>query len=159
MALGVCAVLLTGCSIRSAGPPEVTFYGDGKAVNAKPLLHCDVLVRTCDKYPDAAVTLRVRPGYPVNISVPSEVKDTPWLVNVQYADQKGNVKLKQKYFSPGSRLSYTATGDNPADQLAVVEVQQLGAAYAADQGGNPILDENGNPQLVARAYWSLQVQP
>ncbi|WAL69990.1 DUF2771 family protein [Amycolatopsis cynarae] len=157
-ALAAGALVVTGCA-TSVGPPEVTFYGDGHVVNAKPVLHCDVLVRTCDKYPDAAVTLKVRPGAPVQISVPSEIRDTPWLVNVQYADAKGNLNVKQQYFSPGTRLSYTATPDGPEGQLVVVEVQQLGAAYAADQSGKPILDENGNPQLVARAYWSLQVQP
>ncbi|KAA9161783.1 DUF2771 family protein [Amycolatopsis acidicola] len=152
------ALVLTGCS-TSVGPPEVTFFGDGHTVNAKPLIHCDALVQNCDKYPDATVALRVRPGKPVQISVPSEVGDTPWLVNVQYLDPDGTPKIKQQYFSPSSHLAYTATADNPADQLVVVEVQQLGAAYAADQAGNPILDESGNPQLVARAYWSLQIQP
>lgn len=152
------ALVLTGCS-TTVGPPEVTFYGDGHTVNAKPVIHCDALVQKCDKYPDATATLNVRPGKPVQISVPSEVGDTPWLVNVQYADAKGNLQIKQQYFSPSSHLAYTAATDNPADQLVVVEVQQLGAAYAADQSGNPILDENGNPQLVARAYWSLQIRP
>lgn len=150
------ALALTGCS-ATAGPPEVTFYGDGRTVDAGPVIHCDAVVSKCDKYPDATAKLQVRKGMPVQISVPSEVSDTPWLVNVQYADANGNLQLKQQYFSPSSRLTYTA--DPGGDQLVVVEVQQLGAAYAADQQGNPILDENGNPQLVARAFWSLQVQP
>jgi hypothetical protein len=152
------ALVLAGCS-TSAAPPEVTFYGDGHTVNADPVIHCDALVRKCDKYPNATATLKVRPGRPVQISVPSDVSDTPWLVNVQYSDPKGNLQVKQQFFPPKSKLAYTASAADPADQLVVVEVQQLGAAYAADQAGNPVLDENGNPQLVARAYWSLQIQP
>ncbi|HJQ46612.1 MAG TPA: DUF2771 family protein [Amycolatopsis sp.] len=152
------ALALTGCS-ASVGPPEITFYGDGHTVNAEPVVHCDALVRTCDKYPDATASLKVRAGRPVQISVPSDVSKTPWLVNVQYADASGQLKLKQQYFSPNSRLAFTATPGAPADQLVVVEVQQLGAAFAADQSGKPILDENGNPQLVARSLWSLQIQP
>jgi uncharacterized protein DUF2771 len=152
------ALALTGCS-TSVGPPQVTFYGDGHTVNANPVVDCDALVRKCDKYPDAGVSLKVRAGKPVQISVPSDISGTPWLVNVQYADPQGNLRVKQQFFSPDSRLAYTATVDNPADRLVVVEVQQLGAAYAADQAGNPIVDENGNPQLVARAFWSLQIRP
>ena len=152
------ALALAGCS-ASVGPPEVTFYSDGHTVNAEPVVHCDALVRTCDKYPDATANLKVRPGRPVQISVPSEVSKAPWLVNVQYADPTGQLRLKQQYFSPGSRLAFTATPGAPSDQLVVVEVQELGAAFAADQSGNPILDENGNPQLVARSLWSLQIQP
>ncbi|MGW4590307.1 DUF2771 family protein [Amycolatopsis thermoflava] len=153
------ALALTGCS-ATVGPPEVTFFGDGHTVNAEPIVNCDALLKSCSENPDAAVTLKVRPGKPVQISVPSEIGDTPWLVNVQYANAKGELQpVKQQFFSPGDKLAYTATGATPDDQLVVVEVQQLGAAYAADQAGNPILDENGNPQLVARAFWSLQVEP
>ncbi|HVW41309.1 MAG TPA: DUF2771 family protein [Amycolatopsis sp.] len=152
------ALALTGCA-ASVGPPEVTFYSDGHTVNANPVVHCDALVRSCDKYPGATANLKVRPGMPVQISVPSDVSKTPWLVNVQYSDQSGQLKVKQQFFSPDTRLAFTATPAAPGDQLVVVEVQQLGAAYAADQSGNPIVDENGNPQLVARSLWSLQIQP
>ena len=151
------ALALTGCS-ATVGPPEVTFYGDGHTVNTGPVVHCDALVRSCDKHPEDIVTLKVRKGMPVQISVPSELSGTPWLVNVQYADAGGNLQVKQQYFAPGSTLAYTAT-PGAGNQLVVVEVQQIGAAYAADEAGNPILDENGNPQLVTRAYWSLQIQP
>jgi hypothetical protein len=150
------ALALTGCS-TTVGPPEITFYGDGHTVDAQPVIHCDALVRACDKKPEAIVTLKVRKGMPVQISVPSEISDTPWLVNVEYADASGKEQIKQQFFAPGSRLAYTATAGT-GEQLVVVEVQQLSAAYAADQAGNPILDENGNPQIVARAYWSLQIQ-
>ena len=152
------ALALTGCS-ASVGPPEVTFYSDGHTVNANPVRHCDALVRSCDTYLDATANLKVRPGKPVQVSVPSDVSKTPWLVNVQYSDPSGQLKIKQQFFSPGTRLAFTATPDAPGDQLVVVEVQQLGAAYAADQSGKPIVDENGNPQLVARSLWSLQIQP
>ncbi|WP_158881879.1 DUF2771 family protein [Amycolatopsis anabasis] len=152
------AVVVTGCS--APGPPEVTFYADGHTVNAQPLINCDALLKQCEQHQESTVSLKVRPGKPVQISVPKEVTDTPWVVNVQYTNEKGEYQpVKQEYFSPGSKHAYTATPNVPGGQLAVVEIQQLGAAYAADQAGNPILDEAGNPQLVVRALWSLQVQP
>ncbi|WP_236797030.1 DUF2771 family protein [Amycolatopsis sp. GM8] len=152
------ALALTGCS-ATVGPPEVTFYGDGRTVDTGPAEYCDALLRNCDKHPDHIASLKVRKGMPVQISVPSQISDTPWLVNVQYADANGQLQLKQQYFTPNSQLAYTAEPGGAGNQLVVVEVQQIGAAYAADQNGNPILDENGNPQLVARAFWSLQIQP
>lgn len=150
LALGACA---------PAGPPEVTFYSDGHTVNAKPIVDCNALIRDCTKDPNATVNLKVRPGKPVQVSVPSDIGDTPWLVITQYTDANGNLQAKQQYFARNTKLAYTATPETSADQIVVVEVQQLGAAFAADASGNPILDENGNPQLLARAFWSLQVQP
>jgi hypothetical protein len=150
------ALALTGCT--TPGPPEVTFYADGHTVNAQPLINCDALVRKCDRHDDATANLKVRPGQPVQVSVPKEIVDTPWVVNVQYTNEKGEFQpVKQQYFGPGSKYAYTAA-PAPGGTLAVVEIQQLGAAYAADQAGKPILDEAGNPQLVVRAVWSLQVR-
>jgi hypothetical protein len=152
------ALALTGCSAPDT--PEVTFFADGHTVDAGPLIHCDQLVRHCDRSQDAAASLTVRAGKPVQVSVPSEIAKTPWVVNVQYADAKGELQpVQQEIFTSRDRLAYTAIPPSPEDQLVVVEIQQLGAAYAADETGRPILDQAGNPQLVVRAVWSLQIEP
>jgi hypothetical protein len=162
--LGVLALLvggafaLTGCSAPDA--PEVTFFADGHTVNSPPLIHCDELVRKCEQSPGGAASLKVRPGKPVQVSVPSEIAKTPWVINVQYADAKGELQpVEQQTFTSGDTLAYTATPPSADDQLVVVEIQQLGAAYAADETGKPIVDQAGNPQLVVRAIWSLQIDP
>jgi hypothetical protein len=152
------AFALTACG--TPGAPEVTFFADGHTVNSAPLIHCDELVRKCEQSPEGASSLKVRPGKPVQISIPSEIADTPWVVNVQYANAKGELQpVKQEAFTGGNRLAYTATAPAADDQLLVVEIQQLGAAYAADETGQPIVDDAGNPQLVVRAIWSLQIDP
>ncbi|MEU3274698.1 DUF2771 family protein [Saccharomonospora sp. NPDC006951] len=151
------AVTLTGCS--ATPPPEITFFADGETATAVPLMYCDALVRSCEPIGDAA-TLKVRPGKPVQISVPSEIAETPWLVNVQYLNADGEVQpVKQEVFTTGDRLAYTITPDSPDDQLVVVEIQQLSGAYAANQQDEPLLDESGQPQLVVRGVWSLQIDP
>lgn len=154
-----CAVLaVTGCS-ATGGAPEVTFYTDGETAEAEPLIYCDVLVRDCEQVGESAM-LASRPGQPIQISVPSEVAEAPWVVNIQYLNAEGKPQpVKQEFFSPGARHAYTATGNAPGYRILVVEIQQLGAAYAADEDVNPLLDAAGNPQLVARAVWSLQVTP
>jgi hypothetical protein len=152
------AFALTACGAPAA--PEVTFFADGHTVNSAPLIHCDELVRQCQQNPDGAASLKVRPGKPVQISLPSEIAKTPWVINVQYANAKGELQpVMQQTFTTGDKLAYTATAPAADDQLLVVEIQQLGAAYAADETGKPIVDEAGNPQLVVRAIWSLQIEP
>jgi uncharacterized lipoprotein NlpE involved in copper resistance len=147
---------LAGCSAPQA--PEITFFADGDTVRAEPLSYCDALVRDCETGGKPA-TLEVRPGKPVQISLPSKVSETPWVLNVQYLDAKGEPQpVRQQVFTDGSQHAYTVT-TGPREQLVVVEVQQLGAAFAADKQGNPIMDENGQPQLVVRGVWSLQVAP
>ncbi|WP_408629959.1 DUF2771 family protein [Amycolatopsis aidingensis] len=157
VALACAAFVAAGCS--APGAPRVTFFVDGDSVQAAPLIHCDVRVQECEQGTEPA-RLRARPGYPVQVSVPAEVSESPWAVIVQYADAEGRPQPeKRQFFSPGTRHAYTATGGGPGSQLLVVEVQQIGAAYAADEAGNPILDEAGNPQLVTRGIWSLQLEP
>ncbi|WP_007024944.1 DUF2771 family protein [Saccharomonospora iraqiensis] len=151
------AAVLAGCS--APAPPEVTFYADGESVRAEPWRYCDAQVTSCESHGERPV-LDVRAGEPVQISVPADVAETPWLVNVQYTDSAGTVRpIRQEVFTPGERHAYTAVPQAPAEQLLVVEVQQLGGAYAADAQGNPIVDESGRPQLVARAVWALRIDP
>ncbi|MBK1785392.1 DUF2771 family protein [Prauserella cavernicola] len=153
--LGAAAAVLAGCS--GVPNPEITFYADGNTVVAEPLdQYCDALLRDCEQGGESA-TLAVRKGMPVQISVPEEVASTPWTLIVQYRTESGELRLQQPVtFTDGKRHAYTVEPESPSDQIMVVEIQQLGAAYAADPQGNPVVDENGQPQLVARGVWSLQ---
>lgn len=148
------ALFVTGCSAGS--DPEVTFYADGDTTVAAPLIYCDEVLKECGDR-TKPVNLDVRPGMPVQVSVPSSVAETPWVIIVQYVDTKtGQQSVDQQAFTNGSQHAYTATPPSPESRVAVVEVQQIGAAYGVDGQGNPIVDENGQPQLVTRGIWSLQ---
>ncbi|WP_199431339.1 DUF2771 family protein [Qaidamihabitans albus] len=150
------ALTMAGCS--APGPPEVSFYTDGESVRAEPLVYCDVLLKSCDQHGGPA-TLRTRPGKPVQVSLPADVSRTPWAVNVQYLDAEGRPQpVRQEVFTDGTQHAYTVE-PAPGERLLVVEIQQLGGAYAADAQGEPILDEAGEPQLVVRGVWSLQLDP
>lgn len=154
--LACAALAVAGCS--TPGPPKITFYADGDSVRAAPLRYCDALLRECEQSGSKAA-LTVREGEPVQISVPGDVARTPWLVNVQYLTESGQPQLEQEVFTSGDQHAFTVNAGGPAAQLVVVEVQQIGAAYAVDEQGQPILDPAGNPQLVARGIWSLQITP
>ncbi|MPY77204.1 MAG: DUF2771 family protein [Actinophytocola sp.] len=153
---GAFALLATSCA--ETGPPEVSIYADGEYTRAAPLKYCDVLISDCDAAADAQARLPIRPGQPVQISVPAEVAESPWLVNVQGVSADGTPQpVRQKFFSPGESYAYTARPSSPGERLLVVEVLQLGGAYAGGADGKPITDSEGNPQLLARGWWSVEL--
>ncbi|WP_034268861.1 DUF2771 family protein [Haloechinothrix halophila] len=152
--LGALALLATSCA--EAGPPEVSIYADGEYTRVAPLKYCDVLISDCQSAADAQATLPIRPGEPVQVSVPAEIAEAPWLVNVQGVAADGTLlPVRQEFFSPGESYAYTARPTSPGERLLVVEVLQLGGAYAGGEDGKPITDSEGNPQLLARGWWSV----
>ncbi|MFC3454685.1 DUF2771 family protein [Amycolatopsis speibonae] len=141
--------VVAGCS--APGPEEVTFFADGKTVNVFPLASCDVKSAQCTTRPDSAGKLRVRPGKPVQISVPSAIAETPWKVTVQYVNAQGEPQeLKQDIITSLDRFAYTVTTPRPDDQILVVEVAQ---ASVISQTGRP-----EDAEAVTTAIWSLQVE-
>jgi hypothetical protein len=130
----------------------VAFYADGDTVYAEPLFHCDVYVQSCDEGDPAQ--LAVRPGKPVQISVPSEVVDTPWCVVTGYVTPQGVPRVTGEVFSPGTQHAYTVSPPSPDDQLLLLEVQQIGAALAAKDPGGAC-----GSQFAPRAGWRLQITP
>lgn len=154
--LGALALVTTSCA--ETGPPEVSIYADGEHTRVAPLKYCDVLIKECDAAKDAQATLPIRPGEPVQISVPAEIAETPWLVNVQGVSADGTpLPVRQEFFTPGESYAYTARPASQGERLLVVEVLQLGGAFAGGANGKPLTDAAGNPQLLARGWWSVEL--
>ncbi|MFD8496532.1 DUF2771 family protein [Amycolatopsis sp. NPDC059657] len=152
--LAVGAALLTGCS--APGEPEVTFFADGKTIRIEPTVHCDVFSGTCKQSQANPASLKARPGKPVQISVPAEIAETPWKVIVVYANSKGELQPAiEKRFPINKQYAYTASTPNPGDQILGIEVQQ--PAPAVEQG-KLVVEDDGTPVLVMRAFWSLQIE-
>ncbi|WP_370944935.1 DUF2771 family protein [Amycolatopsis sp. cg5] len=148
------AALLTGCS--APGEPEVTFFADGKTIRTEPTVHCDIFSGTCTQSQANPASLKARPGKPVQISVPAEIAATPWRVVIVYANSKGELQPAiEKHFSSDEQYAFTASTPNPGDQILGIEVQQ--PAPAVDQG-RLVVEEDGTPVLVMRAFWSLQIE-
>ncbi|MFD1146403.1 DUF2771 family protein [Saccharothrix hoggarensis] len=144
-------LVLAGCA-APATEPEVTFYADGRVVNVKPTQYCDVQSENCDVDPAAVGVLRVRPGKPVQISVPGELADSAWSVKFTYRDGRGQPQepLRSKLFTERDpRYAYTLVLPNPDDQLESVEVQQYGARIETST--------TGAFDFVARGTWVLSV--
>lgn len=144
LVLGVTTALLSACS-RADELPEITFYADGHTVVQGPLRYCDLEFLDCV---DGAIgDLAVPPGYPLQISVPSEVADAPWRLITVYGAADGTVQTQDQYFRSGERLAVTVRLDDPQAQLLGVEIQL--PSGATDDAGNPF----------SRATWSLRTDP
>lgn len=141
--LAVVALFTTGCG-ASEHLPELTVYADGTAIELAPINYCDVRVTDCQPNAAAGGQLKARPGKPVQISVPTEVAETPWVVSVW--TESGGDQPRQEFFGPDKAFSYTAQPKNPEDRVVEIQVLQLGAA----------VDPEGN--LLARGHWQLALK-
>ncbi|MFI9010411.1 DUF2771 family protein [Actinosynnema sp. NPDC053489] len=147
----VSLLVLAGCA-AAPSDPEVTFYADGRTVNVKPSQYCDLRSENCAVDPDAVGVLRVRPGKPVQISVPGDLADSAWSVKFTYRNARGEPQepLRSKLFTERDpRHAYTLVLPDEGDQLESVEVQQYGARIETST--------TGAFDFVARGTWILSV--
>jgi hypothetical protein len=141
------AVVVSGCADDE--PPEVTFAAGGSTVTAGPSQYCDVNVQDCEADGGAAVTLRVPPGQPVQVSVPAAVSEAPWQVVFRYRTADGTrTQARSTVFAAGQRTEYKLELPAPDAQLETVEVQQFGAAMVPREDG---------VDFATRATWVLSV--
>jgi hypothetical protein len=133
-------------------------YADGASTAGAPETYCTEFIEDCQTNHGAKATLQSRPGMPAQISVPSEVSDTPWLVITQTATADGTpLPPTQELLTPGRTLAYTAEPDQPDERILVIEVQQLGVQ--ADEQGRVVVDDGGVPQLRPRGLWTVEFTP
>jgi hypothetical protein len=141
---------VAGCS--APGPAEVTFYADGHTINTTPVLSCDYsqqLAQPCSAKGDT-LTLKVRPGKPVQISVPGEVAKAPWQIVYEYVTPRGEYKQSDPIpFTSLDRYAYTVTPPTPADRISAVDVQKYTAVLNSSTG------ESG---LLPSDVWGLRLE-
>ncbi|RZQ61825.1 DUF2771 family protein [Amycolatopsis suaedae] len=141
-------VTLAGCG-GPVGPPEVTFFADGETAVTGPFQFCGAQMQDCRVDENAAARLKVRPGKPVQVSLPSEIVETPWVAHIQAVDPAGRpLPIEPQFYPQNSRHAITASA-GPADQIMVVEIQQLTGT----------VDPDGNIVVDVRARWTLQIEP
>lgn len=134
--LACAGLLVAGC----AGPaqPQVTFYSHGVSVDASAARFCDPGGEHCaPPQPDAIRQLRVPAREPVQISVPSEVANTPWQIAFIYRTASGGeVRSRTPVFAPHKQFAYTLHLPPDGTHLDYVEVQQYsGTLIANPEGG------------------------
>lgn len=138
-------LVLAGCS--EPGPPEVTFFSSGETVHTLPTLYC---TDQCRQNPRARAQLRVPAGEPLQISVPAELADAPWVAVFRYrtANGKPGPESRTRIFQPGTQHAYTLRPPGGSDQLTEVQVHRVSGLQMGDDSGGEI-------QFVSDATWAL----
>lgn len=139
---------IAGCG--SGDPPTVEFSSAAGTLSTGPAQYCDITVKDCANHPESVVKLPVPPGQSLRIKVPEEVAAGPWVVAFAYRPADGGAQQsgRSALFLPNQRHDYELVLPAPTDQLLTAQVQQFG-------GGQPVLDQNGDPAFQIRGSWVL----
>ncbi len=130
--------------VDSAEPtlPTITAYAQGETVTVDPAQHCNLYLEDCVENPIGR--LDVPAGYPLQLSLPSEIADAPWRIITVYGDtQTGQTYIEGAMFEAGARRTLTVKS-SPELQLLGVEIQLPSA----------VVDEAGEP--IAHAVWAVK---
>ena len=137
--LVVALALLAGCS-HGASVTTVTVSAGKVTVTLPVALSCTgptgATKLTCSggENDDNAPHLSLAPGTPLDVNVPTDVGDTPWVIVFSYVDAKGKAQGdRTPVFAAKARYSYHLTPPAGA-QLTRLEVQSLIAAQAPGGG-------------------------
>jgi hypothetical protein len=140
-------LLLTGCA--APHPPEVTFFADGTTVRLSPAQFCKPNAEQCDGHPDARGQMAVPGGKPLNISVPTQVAEAPWVVLFKYRKADGTEERgRTEVFKAGDKYAYTLYLPTAGDQLTDVEVQRI---------ANITAGADNDVVFLTDASWVLEV--
>lgn len=126
-------------------PPQVTFYSNGKSVQAGPVKYCSIKVTDC--VTGAKSHLEVPTGSPVQISLPRQISDAPWTMTLEYLGPGMRSEYELRTFAPGKRTAVTVGGPGEHRQLLTVEINLPSA----------VVNPQGEP--FSRAYWALDTTP
>ncbi|MEV0250425.1 DUF2771 domain-containing protein [Nocardia sp. NPDC050712] len=173
LVVGVAFVGVLIVTVRNADKhaPELTAYSHGKTVDVTPFAYCAVSMQNCRVLPqnaeDAVGTvfeglpceaegcakggtadLQVPPGYPLQLSLPKQIVEAPWLAQLVYATEDGQRvgKVISRNDYPKDARAITIDS-RPLPELRLIGVEmQL-----------PILarDETGREFYVPHAAWSI----
>ncbi|WP_157970723.1 DUF2771 family protein [Nakamurella deserti] len=140
---------LTGCDKPT---PTITWYGNGSSTNAGPTVYCELTAEaapTCTETDGPAARLSLEPGDFVQVNIPSEVAEQPWVLVWNYTDSaETQTSERSPVNTDGHTLSYVI---RPADgkQIAQVDLQVL----------TLVAGDNAEPEYAPLSLWRLQADP
>ncbi len=140
----LCAALLSGCT---PSPPEVTWFGNRTAATEGPRLYCTItasLELDCPVSDGPTARLSLFTDDAVQVNIPGEVADRPWLLVISYADGADSVRTPIVN-DEGETLSYTVSPNG--HPLKQIDLQVLTVTA----------DANGQPQYSPFQIWVLAV--
>lgn len=142
--VGVLVVLVRNADEHD---PVITAYAHGKTVDVTPYVYCTVKMEDC-RY-GQTIELKVPKDYPLQLSLPKQVADAPWLAQLVYALPNGDRidrVISHANFDAGA-LAVTIDS-NPEPDLRLVGVELQLPILARDK-------DTGKEFYLPHAAWSI----
>jgi hypothetical protein len=148
----IAGLALAGCSKPA---PELTFYGDGHSLQLDSTLSCTIVqcANSVARYVNNTGEMTVRPGYPVQISVPRALAESYWQVEWRIRDAKYLTAVCSKIFTSSDQMYNFTVPAVPASmgKLVMINVYQGGVLLGQDSlGGLQYYNQN---------VWTVLTQP
>lgn len=125
--------------------PKISAYSAGTTIRVGPYLYCNVVdLNDCAKEP-AQGELSVSEGYPVQLSLPTEISGAPWRLLKVYSDGRDTTTTS---YRPGTQLAVTVPTVDPNRGRMVGLVVQLLTL---------VQDQNGELHDLPHAEWSVRL--
>ena len=84
--------------------PVITAYAHGKTIETNPAGFCTIDLSQCAQVGDI-YALDVPAGYPLQLSLSTDVSDAQWALLAVYEDADGNQTGEPRVFEPGEALA------------------------------------------------------
>lgn len=150
---------LVAVAVRNAPEhdPEITAYAYGRTVTVPPYHYCDVRLvegqrlEMSDCRSGESVDLAVPQGYPLQISLPPDIAEAPWLAQLVYALPSGDIvdRVVSRNDYPKGAVAITI------DSQPLPELRLIGVEF---QLPVPAIDEQGRESTVPHATWSIRTE-
>ncbi|RMI29732.1 DUF2771 family protein [Nocardia stercoris] len=163
MALAAAAVLVVIVTVagvvtvavhrHKAADPELTVYAYGQAQRVPPFRYCDPhkegarILLDC-RQSGYTAKFDVPAGYPLQVSLPSELVDAPWHLALEYTTDNGpDVRMEQSKadYPAGTAAFSIKSSPQPDMHLVHAELNLLA----------PVVDETGQEGLMVFQAWSI----
>ncbi len=140
------AVLALAIRDAPAHRPAITAFADGRTVVVEPYLYCPVEAPLCES-DGVSYTVPMRAGYPLQLSLPSEITSAPWIVASVYGDDNGDAFEIDRLYLPGEKLGLTVPSvDDEGRKLIGVEIRLPSGIIDAD---------TNQEEIISHAIWSI----
>lgn len=151
VAAGTLAAIIIGLRGQHSEPPRLAAYADGRTVSVPPYRYCPVQEPLCDSERGPTVDVAVREHHPLQLSVPSEVSDAPWLL-ASFYDAGPALVEQDQWFDSGQAPSAVTVApiDDQGRPLVGVEVRLPAGIIDID---------TGQETIVSHAVWSIRTTP
>ncbi len=127
--------------------PQLTAYAHGTTVTVDPFMYCTVRIKEC-RYGET-VPLEVPAGEPVQLSLPDEVSESPWLIQLIYQRPSGEQLDRVLSFADYPNRARALTIDSkPEPDLRLIGIEVQLPILARDIA-------TGQESYIPHAAWSI----